>query len=51
LEELNQYPDFNNYLIFVLTKLTSEGKICFVTVWCFTNEVYACYVYQNIKMC
>jgi len=25
LEELNQYPDFNNYLIFVLTKLTSEG--------------------------
>lgn len=26
LEELNKYPDFNNYLIFVLTKLTSEGK-------------------------
>lgn len=25
LEELNNYPDFNNYLIFVLTKLTSEG--------------------------
>ncbi|KAJ8309625.1 hypothetical protein KUTeg_012832 [Tegillarca granosa] len=24
LEELNKYPDFNNYLIFVLTKLTSE---------------------------
>ncbi|GBN16780.1 hypothetical protein AVEN_137581-1 [Araneus ventricosus] len=26
LEELNKYPDFNNYLIFVLTKLTTEGK-------------------------
>ncbi|XP_069126883.1 transportin-1-like isoform X1 [Argopecten irradians] len=24
LEELNKYPDFNNYLIFVLTKLTTE---------------------------
>ncbi|XP_071433893.1 transportin-1-like isoform X1 [Pithys albifrons albifrons] len=24
LEQLNQYPDFNNYLIFVLTKLKSE---------------------------
>lgn len=27
LEQLNQYPDFNNYLIFVLTKLKSEGKL------------------------
>lgn len=27
LEELNKYPDFNNYLIFVLTKLTTEGNI------------------------
>ena len=26
LEQLNQYPDFNNYLIFVLTKLKSEGE-------------------------
>lgn len=26
LESLNQFPDFNNYLIFVLTKLKSEGK-------------------------
>uniref|UniRef100_A0A182WMC8 Transportin-1 n=1 Tax=Anopheles minimus TaxID=112268 RepID=A0A182WMC8_9DIPT len=26
LEELNQYPDFNNYLIYVLTKLTSENE-------------------------
>ena len=26
LEELNKYPDFNNYLIFVLTKLTTEGN-------------------------
>ena len=25
LEELNKYPDFNNYLIFVLTKLVTEG--------------------------
>uniref|UniRef100_A0A3B3QZW8 Importin N-terminal domain-containing protein n=1 Tax=Paramormyrops kingsleyae TaxID=1676925 RepID=A0A3B3QZW8_9TELE len=25
LEQLNQYPDFNNYLIFVLTSLKSEG--------------------------
>uniref|UniRef100_A0A8B9G7F0 Uncharacterized protein n=1 Tax=Amazona collaria TaxID=241587 RepID=A0A8B9G7F0_9PSIT len=25
LEQLNRYPDFNNYLIFVLTKLKSEG--------------------------
>ncbi|ETN63269.1 importin beta-2 [Anopheles darlingi] len=24
LEELNQYPDFNNYLIYVLTQLTTE---------------------------
>jgi len=29
LEELNQYPDFNNYLIFVLTKLISEGMNIF----------------------
>uniref|UniRef100_A0A673NKX9 Transportin-1 n=1 Tax=Sinocyclocheilus rhinocerous TaxID=307959 RepID=A0A673NKX9_9TELE len=27
LEQLNQYPDFNNYLIFVLTKLKTEGKM------------------------
>ncbi|XP_074640252.1 transportin-1-like [Tubulanus polymorphus] len=26
LEQLNTYPDFNNYLIFVLTKLTSEDE-------------------------
>ena len=26
LEELNNYPDFNNYLIYVLTKLTSEDE-------------------------
>lgn len=25
LEQLNQFPDFNNYLIFVLTSLKSEG--------------------------
>ena len=25
LESLNQFPDFNNYLIFVLTKLKAEG--------------------------
>lgn len=24
LEQLNQYPDFNNYLIYVLTKMTTE---------------------------
>lgn len=24
LEDLNKYPDFNNYLIFVLTKLKTE---------------------------
>lgn len=27
LEQLNQFPDFNNYLIFVLTSLKSEGMI------------------------
>ena len=27
LESLNQFPDFNNYLIFVLTKLKTEGKL------------------------
>uniref|UniRef100_A0A8B9HL07 Importin N-terminal domain-containing protein n=1 Tax=Astyanax mexicanus TaxID=7994 RepID=A0A8B9HL07_ASTMX len=27
LEQLNQFPDFNNYLIFVLTSLKSEGKL------------------------
>ncbi|BES91280.1 IBN_N [Nesidiocoris tenuis] len=26
LEELNRYPDFNNYLIFVLTKVTTEDE-------------------------
>ncbi|XP_039258081.1 transportin-1-like [Styela clava] len=26
LDQLNQYPDFNNYLIFVLTKLTTEDE-------------------------
>ncbi|KAF6216915.1 hypothetical protein GE061_001266, partial [Apolygus lucorum] len=26
LEELNKFPDFNNYLIFVLTKVTSEDE-------------------------
>ncbi|KAL1110373.1 hypothetical protein AAG570_007904 [Ranatra chinensis] len=26
LEELNKYPDFNNYLIFVLTKVNSEDE-------------------------
>ncbi|TRY96227.1 hypothetical protein DNTS_013744 [Danionella cerebrum] len=27
LEQLNQYPDFNNYLIFVLTKLKTEEQL------------------------
>ncbi|XP_074105012.1 transportin 1 [Cotesia typhae] len=27
LEELNKFPDFNNYLIFVLTKLRSEADV------------------------
>lgn len=26
MEELNRYPDFNNYLIYVLTKLKSEDE-------------------------
>lgn len=26
LEQLNQFPDFNNYLIFVLTRLKTEGE-------------------------
>ena len=26
MEELNKYPDFNNYLMFVLTKLTTEDE-------------------------
>lgn len=26
MEELNQYPDFNNYLIYVLTKLKTEDE-------------------------
>lgn len=26
LDQLNQYPDFNNYLIFALTKLTTEDE-------------------------
>lgn len=26
LEELNQYPDFNNYLVFVLSKMRTEGN-------------------------
>lgn len=40
MEELNKYPDFNNYLIFVLTKLTTEGnknlefnKNCFALIY------------------
>ena len=27
LEELNKYPDFNNYLIYILTKLNNQGKL------------------------
>ncbi|KAK2150308.1 hypothetical protein LSH36_413g02041 [Paralvinella palmiformis] len=27
LEELNKYPDFNNYLIFVLTKLVNQAEV------------------------
>lgn len=27
LEELNQYPDFNNYLVFVLSKMRTEGNV------------------------
>ena len=34
LEALNQYPDFNNYLIFVLTKLKTEGKFIIHYVIC-----------------
>uniref|UniRef100_A0A8C8AFE1 Uncharacterized protein n=1 Tax=Otus sunia TaxID=257818 RepID=A0A8C8AFE1_9STRI len=26
LKQLNQFPDFNNYLIFVLTRLKSEAE-------------------------
>lgn len=26
LEELNAYPDFNNYLAFVMSRLKTEGK-------------------------
>jgi len=27
LEELNKYPDFNNYLAFVFLRMTNEGKL------------------------
>lgn len=27
LEELNNFPNFSNYLVFVLSKMTNEGKI------------------------
>jgi hypothetical protein len=27
LESLNQFPDFNNYLVYVLTKLKTEGRM------------------------
>ena len=27
LEELNKYPDFNNFLVYVLTKLKTEGEV------------------------
>lgn len=33
LEQLNQFPDFNNYLIFVLTRLKSEGKLWSDVIW------------------
>lgn len=26
LEELNQFPDFNNYLVFVLSRMRTEGN-------------------------
>lgn len=42
LEQLNQYPDFNNYLIFVLTKLKSEGKLPF----CLFLSVVLSHVYR-----
>lgn len=33
LKQLNQFPDFNNYLIFVLTRLKSEGGLLCSAVW------------------
>lgn len=27
LEELNQFPDFNNYLVFVLSRMRTEGNL------------------------
>ncbi|MGH0160264.1 UNVERIFIED_CONTAM: hypothetical protein FKN15_058952 [Acipenser sinensis] len=41
LEQLNQYPDFNNYLIFVLTRLKSEDHF-FVF-----GTVIMCLVYRS----
>ncbi|CAL8108534.1 unnamed protein product [Orchesella dallaii] len=35
LEELSKYPDFNNYLIYVLTKLHTEGK----TKWAHSESI------------
>lgn len=37
LKQLNQFPDFNNYLIFVLTRLKSEGM--FSVPPCHTNQI------------
>eukprot|EP00061_Rhincodon_typus_P014739 g41985.t1 len=39
LEQLNQYPDFNNYLIFVLTRLKSEGAVHFSSLFCLKRHV------------
>lgn len=40
LEELNKYSDFNNYLVFVLTKLNNEGLIILSSFLKFFNLVF-----------
>jgi hypothetical protein len=46
LEELNKFPDFNNYLIFVLTKLTSEGECVFKCLY----NVVICYTLRDFAI-
>lgn len=42
LEDLNQFREFNNYLVFVLTKMKTEGisTLFFITFFIYTYILY-----------
>lgn len=50
LKQLNQFPDFNNYLIFVLTRLKSEGMYVLCPSSCACRSCFSTHCHSPLTL-